>query len=181
MHCSTGDGCSVTGQFRCQQEHWAFDKVRKPEALIFCHQNFGVGNLSEEITVSCQVYGPGAAIAHPVCFNIANEFGDRGVAKQMVDLYGWDTFKQRSFDRIGECPSAAFITGAEFAHVKSIVETSSDRRLRKTFLQPSFCDRVNRLYSKLITCLPDFASEECNWRRGGPTWGLLPNTPVPFS
>ena len=122
MHCTTGDGCSVTGQFRCQQGHWAFHKVSKPEN--FCHQNFGVGNFSEDITVSCQVYGPRATIAHHVCFNVANGFGNRDVGKQMVNLYGWDTFKKRAFDRIGECPSAAFITGAEFAYVKSIVETA---------------------------------------------------------
>jgi len=91
-----GDGCSVTGQFRCQQGHWAFHKVN----------------------------GPRATIAHHVCFNVANGFGDRDVGKQMADLYGWDTLKKRALDRIGECPSAAFITGAEFAYVRSIVETA---------------------------------------------------------
>ena len=89
-----------------------------------CHQNFGVGNFSETLTVSCQVNGPRAAIAHHVCFNVANGFGDRDVGKQMVDLYGWDTLKKRAFDRIGECPSAAFITGAEFAYARSIVEAA---------------------------------------------------------
>ena len=42
----------------------------------------------------------------------------------MAKLYGWDTLQQRAFDRIGECPSAAFITGAEFAYVRTIVETA---------------------------------------------------------
>ena len=74
-------------------------------------------NFSETLTVSCQVNGPRAAIAHHVCFNVANGFGDRAVGKQMADLYGWD--KTRAFGRIGECPSAAFITGAEFAYVWS--------------------------------------------------------------
>ena len=59
-----------------------------------------------------------------MCFNVSNLFEDRNVGKQTVDLYGWDTFKKRAFDRIGECPSAAFITGAEFAYVRSIVETA---------------------------------------------------------
>ena len=59
-----------------------------------------------------------------MCFSVANGFEDRDVDKQMADLYGWDTFKKRAFDRIGECPSAAFITGAEFAYVRSIVETA---------------------------------------------------------
>ena len=124
MHCTSGDGCSVTGQFRCQQGHWAFHKVSKPEN--FCHQNFGVGNFSEEITISCQVYGPRAAIAHHVCFNVANGFGDRDVGKQMVidNLYGWDTLKKRAFDRIGESPSAAFITQAEFSYVESVLEVA---------------------------------------------------------
>ena len=96
--------------------------MSKPEN--FCHQNFGVGNFSEDITVSWQVYGPRAAIAHHVCFNVANGFGNRDVGKQMDNLYGWDTFKKTAFDRIGECPSAAFITGAEFAYVRTIVETA---------------------------------------------------------
>ena len=42
----------------------------------------------------------------------------------MAKLYGWDTLQKRAFDRIGECPSAAFITGAEFAYVKSIAEAA---------------------------------------------------------
>ena len=109
----------VTGQFRCQQGHWAFHKVRN-----FCHQNFGAGNFSEEITIFCQVHGPRAAIAHHVCFNVANGFGDRDVGRQMVDLYGWNTLQKRAFDRLGECPSAAFITRAEFAYVRTIVETA---------------------------------------------------------
>jgi len=87
------------------------------------HKGTSFSNLSLP-TVSCQVNGPRAAIAHHMCFNVANGFGDRDVGKQMVDLYGWDTFKKRAFDRIGECPSAAFITGAEFAYVRSIVETA---------------------------------------------------------
>ena len=75
------------------------------------------------------VYEPRVAIAHHACFNVANGFGDpdRDVGKQMADLYGWGTSKKRTSDRIGECPSAALIKGADFAHVKiiCIVETSS--------------------------------------------------------
>ena len=110
----------MTGQLRCQQGHWAFHKVSKPEA--FLSPKLRRRQLSRRN--NCQVYGPRAAIAHHVCFNVVNGFGDRDVGKQMAKLYGWDTFKQRAFDRISECPSAGFITGAEFAHVKSIVETA---------------------------------------------------------
>ena len=112
----------VAGQFRCQQGHWAFHKVSKPENV--CHQNFSVGNFSKEITVSCQVYGPRAAIAHHVCFNAANGFGDRDVGRQMARLNGWDTLKKIAFDRIGESPSAAFITQAEFSYVESVLEVA---------------------------------------------------------
>ena len=106
----TGDGCSVTGQLRCQQGHWAFNKVHKPGPNFFCHQKLGVGNISKTLTASCQVYGPRSAIAHHLCFNVANGFGDRDVANEMAKLCGWDTLKQRAFDWIGESPSAAFIT-----------------------------------------------------------------------
>ena len=109
----------VTGQFRCQQGHWAFHKVRN-----FCHENLGVKNIFEELIASCQVFGPRANIAHHVCFNVANGLGDRDIGKQMARLYGWDNLKKRGIDRIDESPLAAFITQAEFSYAESVLEVA---------------------------------------------------------
>ena len=63
------------------------------------------------------MHGPRAATAQHARFDVANGVGDRDLAKEMAKLHstGWDTLlKAKSLDRIGESPSAAFITDAEF-------------------------------------------------------------------
>ena len=57
---------------------------------------------------------------------MADGFGDRAIGTQMAGRYGWDALKKRAIDGIGESasPVAAFITGAEFSCVKSIVEAA---------------------------------------------------------
>ena len=115
-----------------------------------------------ELTGSCQVYGPRAAIAHHGCFEfgVADGCGDRprAIATKSPHLHGRGALKQRESDRIGdrESPAAASSTQAEPPYA----EEAYNRILRDTFIRPSsrgsevFYLEFLMLCHMPVTCLP---------------------------
>jgi len=60
-------------------------------------------------------------------------FSCTDIAKQKSNHYGWDTLEKRAIKRIGQSGTAAFITKAEFTHVKSISEAAECMTLLKAY------------------------------------------------